>query len=78
MDGDNKNGASKKKSILDVKSDKVGEETDLPSNSDKKEMEELKETVIKQKNGLVEKMREQGNKSQHCHHQTHMRMNGRT
>ncbi len=57
MNGGNKFGTSEKKSILDVKSDKVGEETDLPSNSDKKEMEELKETVIKQKNGLGEKMR---------------------
>ncbi len=37
---------------------------DLPSNPDEKEMEELKETVIEQKNDLEENMRKQGNQSQ--------------
>ncbi len=64
MDGDNKSGISEKKSILDTKSENVGEEMDSPSNSDEKEMEELKETVIEQKNDLEENMRKQGNQSQ--------------
>ncbi len=40
MDGDNRTGTSEKKSIMDAKSDKVGEEMDSPSNLDEKEMEE--------------------------------------
>ncbi len=54
MNGDNKTGTSNKKSILDAKSDKVGEEMDRSSNSDEKETEEVKETLIKQKNDLGE------------------------
>ncbi len=75
MDGDNKTGTSEKKSMLNAKSDKVGEEMDSPSNSDKKEMEELKETVVKQENYLGEKMRKQEYQSQHCHHQTKLKRN---
>ncbi len=52
MNGNNKTGTSEKKSILDIKYDKVGEETDLPSNSDKKEMEELKEARTEEKNKM--------------------------
>ncbi len=55
MDGDNKIRTFEKKSILDAKSDKVGEEMEWPSNLDEKEMNKLKETVIKQKIDAGEK-----------------------
>ncbi len=41
MDRDIKTGTSKKKSILDTKSETVGDEMDSPSNPDEKEMEEF-------------------------------------
>ncbi len=72
MDGENKTGTSEKKSILDKKSDKVEEEMDSPSNSDERKIR-IKGTVIRKKNDFGEKLRKQGNQSQHCQHQTKMR-----
>ncbi len=58
MDGDNKTVASKKKSILDSKSDKVGEEMDSSSNPYEEEWKEIKEATIEEKNKMGAKNEE--------------------